>query len=173
MIIKKLSAIISFVRPFLFAFIFAIIINQFLIINAYVPSSSMESTVMTNDRVLANRVTYYLKKPERYDIVVFQYPDEPATLYVKRVIGLSGETVTIKNGKVYVNGSEKPLIDDFCKEPPSGDYGPFVIPQGHYFMLGDNRENSNDSRFWKNHYVKENAILGKVILRYYPTIRRY
>lgn len=82
-------------------------------INARVPSGSMEQTIMTGDRVFGNRLAYKNKEPERFDIVIFKYPDDPSQLFVKRVIGLPGETVNIVDGKVYINDSEEPLDDSF------------------------------------------------------------
>ena len=84
---------------------------------------------------------------------------------------MPGETVEIKDGKVYINGSEKPLKDSFTPETPVGDYGPYTVPENSYFVLGDNRNYSRDSRFWNNPYVAEDKILGKAVLRYFPGIK--
>ena len=85
-----------------------------------------------------------------------------------RIIGLPGETVEVKDGKVYIDGSEKPLDDSFCNEVPIGDFGPYEVPKNCYFMMGDNRNNSLDSRYWKNHFVEKDAILAKAVFRYWP-----
>ena len=74
----------------------------------------------------------------------------------------------VKDGKVYIDGSEKPLDDSFCNEVPIGDFGPYEVPQNCYFMMGDNRNNSLDSRYWKNHFVEKDAILAKAVFRYWP-----
>ena len=88
---------------------------------------------------------------------------------IKRVIGLPGETVTIKDGKVYINDSEEPLDDSFCPETPLSDGdGVYQVPEDSYFMMGDNRNLSRDSRFWINKYVSRDKILGKAVLRYWP-----
>lgn len=142
-----------------------------MLINARVPSESMEKTIMTGDRFFGNRLAYLFDDPERFDIVVFKYPDDESQLFVKRVIGLPGETVEIKDGKVYINGSETPLDDSFTPETPTGDYGPYVVPDGSYFMLGDNRNHSGDSRFWKQPYVEKEKIVGKAIFRYFPGVK--
>ncbi len=146
----------------------ALIINGIFLINARIPSASMENTVMTNDRIFGNRLAYKTSDPQRYDIVIFRYPDDESKLFIKRIIGLPGETVTIVNGKVYIDDSTEPLDDSFCPEKMIGSFGPFVVPEGHYFMLGDNRNNSHDSRFWDEPYVARKKILGKAWFRYWP-----
>ncbi len=143
-------------------------INTFLIVNATVPSGSMENTIMTGDHIYGNRFAYTKSDPQRYDIVIFYFPDDEKQIFIKRVIGLPGETVNIIDGKVYINDSDTPLRDDFIREPMLGSFGPFQVPEGHYFMLGDNRNTSMDSRFWKNPYVAKDKILGKGIFCYWP-----
>jgi len=144
------------------------LINGVFLINARIPSASMENTVMTGDRIFGNRLAYRGSGPERFDIVIFRYPDDESKLFIKRVIGLPGETVTITNGKVYIDGSEEPLDDSFLPEPMIGSFGTFEVPEGCYFMLGDNRNNSHDSRFWDEPFVAEEKILGKAWVRYWP-----
>ena len=124
---------------------------------------------MTGDRIFGNRLAYINKDPQRFDIVIFKYPDDETQLFIKRVIGLPGETVEIRDGKVYIDGAETPLDDSFTPEPPQGNWGPEVVPEGSYFMLGDNRNRSKDSRFWTNTFVKKEKILGKAVLRYFPS----
>ena len=149
-------------------FVIAFLLGHFVYINARVPSGSMEETIMTGDRVFGNRLAYIKDDPERFDIVIFKYPDDPSKIFIKRVIGLPGETVEVKDGKVYIDGSEKPLDDSFCNEVPIGDFGPYEVPKNCYFMMGDNRNNSLDSRYWKNHFVEKDAILAKAVFRYWP-----
>lgn len=163
------SEILSWIKTIVFAFVLAIVINAFIIVNATVPTGSMENTIMPKDRIVAFRLSYLFQEPERGDIIVFKYPDDPEQkiLYVKRVIGLPGDMVEIINGKVYINGSSEPLEEPYLKEEPIGSYGPYVVPEGCYFMLGDNRNNSQDSRYWTNKFVEEDQILGKVFFRYY------
>lgn len=168
-----LSEVLDYVKVIAFAVIFVLIVNNFILINALVPSESMEKTIMTGDRIFGFRLAYEFEEPERFDIVIFKYPDDPEQkeLYIKRVIGLPGETVNIVNGKVYINGEQTPLDDSFCPETPIGDFGPYTVPEDCYFMLGDNRNCSKDSRFWENTYVREDQIVGKAVLRYYPSIK--
>jgi len=170
-LIKK--EIFSWIRVIVLAVVIAIVINSFVIINAKVDSGSMENTMMTDSRAFGLRFSYWFSDPERFDIVVFKFPDDESQKFVKRIIGLPGETVQITDGKVYIDGSETPLDDSFVKETPTGDYGPFVVPKGSYFMMGDNRNNSNDSRMWVNKYVSEDKILGKIFLSYWPKIKTY
>ena len=158
------------------------VVNNVVLINAKIPSPSMEKTIMTGDRIFGFRLAYginidffghnYTKKfrdPERFDIVIFKYPDDERTLYIKRVIGLPGEKVQILDGKVYINDSEEPLDDSFCPETPLSDGdGVYQVPEDSYFMMGDNRNLSRDSRFWINKYVSRDKILGKAVLRYWP-----
>lgn len=161
------SEIISWIKTIAMAVVIAVLINSFVIVNATVPTGSMENTIMPGDRIIALRLTYYVSSPERGDIVVFRYPDDESVLYVKRVIGLPGETVEVKDGEVYINNSDTPLDDSFVKEQPLGDFGPYEVPDDCYFMMGDNRNNSQDSRYWVNKYVEKDKILGKVYFKYY------
>lgn len=159
---------ISWAKTIVGAVIFAYIITTFIIVNASVPTGSMKDTIMPGDRLIANRLTYKFSEPERFDIVVFKYPDDEKKLYVKRIIGMPGETVNIVNGNVYINDSEEPLEDNFVREEMRGSWGPYEVPEGCYFMLGDNRNDSLDSRFWQNTFVKKEKILGKAIFKYFP-----
>ena len=161
----------EYLKMIIFVVIVVLIVNNFLLINAKIPSESMEQTIMTGDRVFGNRLAYLFDKPERFDIVIFKYPDHEKELFIKRIIGMPGETVEIRDGKVYIDGAKEPLDDSFTPEEPLGDYGPYVVPEDSYFMLGDNRNYSKDSRYWNNPYVAEDKILGKAVLRYFPGIK--
>ena len=150
------------------AVILAFLIDTFVIVNAQIPSGSMENTIMTGDRVFGNRLAYKFSDPKRFDIIIFKYPDDESQLFIKRIIGLPGETVEIHDGNIYINGSDTPLEDVDIKEPMEGSFGPYTVPEGCYFVMGDNRNNSRDSRYWENTFVSEDAILGKAVLRYWP-----
>ncbi|SHJ23522.1 signal peptidase I [Parasporobacterium paucivorans] len=165
---NKKKELLSFIRMIVIAFLIALFINNFILINATVPSGSMEKTIMTGSRMIGLRLTYMFGQPERGDIVIFQYPDDESQNFVKRVIGLPGETVEIRDGLVYIDGSEVPLNEPYLKETPIGSYGPYEVPKDCYFMMGDNRNDSLDSRFWKNKYVSDDRILGKALLVYWP-----
>ena len=166
----------EYIRLILIVVAVTLIVELFVIVNAVIPSASMEPTIMTGDHIFGNRLVYHFRKPERYDIIIFRYPDDESQLFIKRVIGLPGELVEIRDGEVYINGSEIPLCDEFCAVPDSTVLleerskltNPFVVPEGCYFVLGDNRENSRDSRYWDNPFVTEDKILGEAMFRYWP-----
>ncbi len=112
------------------------------------------------------------KIPQRFDIIIFKYPDDESQLFIKRIIGLPGEKVQIINGKVYINDSETPLDDSFVAEVPRGNFGPYEVPEDSYFVMGDNRNHSRDSRYWKtSNFVTYDEIVGKAVVRYYPSIK--
>ena len=146
-------------------------ILNFVIINANIPSGSMENTIMTNDKLIALRTSYWFNDPKRGDIIIFKYPDDETEWFIKRVIALPGETVLVKDGKVYINGSKKALSEPYIKEEPVEDFGPYKVPKHGYFVMGDNRNNSNDAREWETHYVSRDEVLGKASFRYYPSIK--
>ena len=152
------------------AFAFAFVLNNTVLVNASVVSGSMESTIMTYSRVIGSRLAYAISKPKRFDIIIFKFPDdETSEPFVKRIIGLPNEKVEIKDGKVYINDSSIPLDDSFINEKTSGNYGPFYVPENSYFVLGDNRNHSFDSKDWVNKFVSKDKILGKVLVEYFPT----
>ena len=163
--------IISWLQIIVAAVVIALVLNNFVIANSRVPTGSMENTIMSRSRVIGSRLAYLKDDPQRGDIVIFHYPDDESIYYVKRVIGLPGETVMIEDGKVYINGSDTPLDEPYLAEPMGGSYGPYTVPEGCYFMLGDNRNNSRDARFWENKYVKKDKIIAKVLFCYYPISR--
>lgn len=166
--------IIDFLIPIILAVAIALVLKNYVVANAKVPTGSMLNTIQEGDRIIASRLAYLNDDPERYDIIIFHFPDDESQYFVKRVIGLPGETVNIVNGIVYVtktDGTTIQLDDSFVTNcVPTGNFGPYVVPEDSYFMLGDNRNNSQDSRYWENKYVKKDKIIGKVLFRYYPTI---
>jgi signal peptidase I len=167
---KQLKEILDWVKYIAAAVIFAVIVNSLVLVNAEVMSPSMESTIMTGSRIFGFRLAYSFNEPERFDVIVFKFPDDEASApFLKRIIGLPNETVEIKDGKVYINGSDVPLDDSFVNEKPYGSFGPFTVPPDSYFVLGDNRNNSMDSKDWVNKFVTRDKILGKVFLEYFPT----
>ena len=154
--------------PYLILLLVVLLVRIFILINATIPTESMENTIMSGTRVMGLKCSYWFSDPERGDVIVFHAPDEPETLYVKRVIGLPGDTVEIVDGATYVNGTA--LQEDYLPEPMEGSFGPYQVPEGHYFVMGDNRNHSWDARYWTHTYVSEDAILGKVYFSYWPRL---
>jgi signal peptidase I len=161
--------ILDWAKYIIVAVIFALVITRYVIVNALVPTGSMETTIMTGDRVIANRLSYLYSNPQRGDIIVFKYPDDEKDNFTKRVIGLPGETVEVKDGGVYIN--EVKIDEPYLKVITEGVFGPFIVPADSYFMMGDNRNESLDSRYWKNKFVKRDKILAKVVFEYFPKIK--
>jgi len=168
--VSVLRGIFSIVKIVGVSVVIAVLINTFLITNALIPSGSMESTIMTGDRVIGFKSSYWLASPKRGDIVIFRYPDDETMLYIKRIIGLPGDKVEIIDGLVYINDSNEPLEEDYLSVTPKGSFGPYQVPDNSYFLLGDNRNVSKDSRYWNNTFVTEDKIIAKACFRYYPKI---
>lgn len=176
--------VLDYIKMIVIVVVVVLLINHVVLINAKIPSASMEETIMTGDRIFGFRLAYginldlfgktiskKISDPQRFDIVIFKYPDDESQLFIKRVIGLPGETVEIRDGKVYIDGSDTPLDDSFIPEEMQGSFGPYEVPEDCYFMLGDNRNRSKDSRYWENTYVKFEQIVGKAVFRYYPSFK--
>ena len=163
---SKIKEIFSWIMTIALAVVAAKVINNYVILKAEVPTGSMEHTIEVDDCIMGFRLAYLFSEPERGDIVIFPWPDDPEITYVKRIIGLPGETVEIKNGSVFINGVA--LKEGYLKEEMLGKFGPYEVPEGSYFMLGDNRNTSADSRRWENTYLKREDIEAKVIFRYSP-----
>ena len=164
--------ILSYIKILAVAVIVAFLFTRFIIVNAQVPSGSMENTILTGDRLIGFRLAYLFHEPERGDIVIFKYPDDETQLFAKRIIALPGETIEVKNGIVYItdkNGNKSTARTDFITNCiPTGNFGPYTVPLGSYFVMGDNRNDSWDSRYWDNKTVKKGKIIGKVKFRYFP-----
>ena len=160
---SKETPIISLVDLAILA-VFGVLISmffKFVISPGTIPSESMEPTLMTGDWVLVNRVSYLFKDPQRGDIVTF-YPEENEEILIKRIIGLPGDEISFAEGYVYVNDARlyEDYIDDSVKTCCEEE---FNVPADCYFVLGDNRENSLDSRFMHNPYVARDDIKGKFL----------
>ena len=149
----------------------ALLIHQYLFTFARVDGTSMLDTLHENNIMGVSRLHYRLNEPQRGEIITCNYPGEGSKLFVKRIIGLPGETVTIVDGKVYIDGSEEPLSEPYLPEPMEGSFGPYVVPEGAYFMMGDNRNHSQDARYWTNTFVYEDQMVAKVIFSYFPTVK--
>ena len=141
----------------------ALLIRVF-ILNAEVNMPSMQNTLIAGQRLLVFRTINSFNAPNRGDIIIIHPPIAPESEYVKRLIGLPGDAIEIKNGRVYIDNI--PLDEPYIKEPPGYTFGPYQIPEDNYFVLGDNRNNSTDSHLgWT---ITKDDIVGKVWLRYWP-----
>ncbi|MBE5927284.1 MAG: signal peptidase I [Lachnospiraceae bacterium] len=165
--------VFNWVKLIACAIFLAFIISNFIIINALVPSSSMEPTIMEGDRMIGFRLAYIFDEVERGDIIIFKYPDDHSQKFVKRVVGMPGEYIEIINGMVYISNSEDEeyktqLPEDYLTVMPEGNMDKIRIPEGSYFVMGDNRNDSEDSRYWNDQFVSEDEILGEAIFVYWP-----
>ena len=166
------SELISWVQVIVAAALIALFLNSCIIANSQVPTSSMENTIMAHDRVIGSRLSYTFSQPERGDVVIFHYPDDPTgkTYYVKRIIGLPGETVQIDaEGKIYINGEvleENYGLETIRNAGRAAE--PITLGDDEYFVLGDNRNNSKDSRSDAVGNVKRSSITGRAWLRIWP-----
>ena len=169
---SALRELLSWIQIIVIAAVVAFVLNNFLIANSRVPTGSMENTIMTGDRVIGSRLSYRFGEPKRGDVIIFHWPDDEKMLFVKRIIGMPGDKVTIRDGHVYLNDSETPLEEPYIQEPMVVEpEKTFQVPECAYFCMGDNRNESMDARYWKNSYVYKNKILAKVLFRYWPGIK--
>lgn len=141
----------------------------FLVINAVsarirVDGTSMEPTLHDGEFIIVNKLAYKIGDPQQGDIVVFHFPRDPSQDYIKRIIGISGDKVIIEEGKVYVNGRE--LVEPYIAAPPAYANSQWDIPEGHLFVLGDNRNNSSDSHTWGT--LPMEYVIGKALFVYWP-----
>jgi signal peptidase I len=158
--------LIAWVKTLVSAAVYAILIVTFGFQVARVEGQSMAPTLEDQDRLIVNKLVYRIGEPRRGDIVMLYYPLNPEKSFVKRVIAEESDTVRIVDGRVYVN--DIPLRDDYVPDEyrSHDDWGPQVIPEGYYFVMGDHRNNSSDSRHWG--MVPKKYIIGKVQLRWWP-----
>lgn len=182
-----LRELLSIVQIFVIAFILAQFVVHFVLINAEVPSESMQNIIDPGDRLFGFRLAYTFDEPDRYDVVIFRYPVDESQNFIKRVIGLPGETVEIRAGKIYIDGSDTPLDEPYLPEEWTDDNDgyEFEVPEDCYLMLGDNRNISLDARFWADKalqygvaeneqearqytYVDSEQILGRAVFKYFP-----
>jgi signal peptidase I len=158
--------IVAWIKTILSAAVYAILIVTFGFQVARVEGQSMAPTLEDQDRLIVNKLMYRIGQPRRGDIVMLYYPINPDKSFVKRVIAEERDTVRIMDGQVYVN--DVPMQDDYvpAEYRSHDDWGPQVIPDGYYFVMGDHRNNSSDSRHWG--MVPKRYIIGKVQLRWWP-----
>ena len=161
---KVLNELISWTIVIVIAVVLALFINKVIIFTVEIPTTSMKNTLLVGDKVITYRLAYLFGEPKRGDIVVFPFPDDESIDYIKRIIGLPGETIEGKDGLVYING--EPLGEDYVREELDSDFGPYKVPKSYYFMMGDNRNDSGDSREWENKFLHKDKIRGKAVLKY-------
>lgn len=157
----------EYVKAGFVAILLALFIRTFVAQAFKIPSESMLNTLMVGDHLLVNKLVYHFWEPQRGDIIVFQYPMDPTRDFVKRVVGLPGERFEMKENVVYING--KPLNEPYAiyESRPTfhglgENYGQILVPEGHVFMMGDNRSNSQDSRVWGA--LDKKLVHGKVFV---------
>ncbi len=191
---KTKSVVREYTEAILLAFILAMFIRTFAVQAFKIPSGSMKETLLIGDHILVTKFSYgvhlpneiigtsiqlfedhilFMSEPKRYDVIVFKFPKDESKDFIKRVIGLPGETLEIRFQQVYIDG--KKIDDPFANhtEAPDGqnprdNFGPVRIPEGHLFVMGDNRENSQDSRFWGFLDIKK--IRGKAQMIYFSKV---
>lgn len=183
--IKTKSKIWEYVEAILWALFLYLIIQTCLVQSFKIPSSSMEDTLLIGDRLLVNKFIYgiripftdfrlpALREPERGNVIVFKYPKDPSKDFIKRVIGVPGDEVQIIDKQVYINGVLYKNMHEIHGDPqilPAGsnardNFGPILVPEDSYFVMGDNRDYSSDSRFWG--FVNESDLVGKAIIKFW------
>jgi len=168
--VKKKSVLREYAEAILIAIILALLIRTFVVQAFKIPSGSMIPTLQVGDHILVNKFIYYFRDPQRGDVIVFKYPWDESRDFIKRVIAVGGEEVAMKDRIVFVDG--RPLVEPYAiyseaRVPggPGYEYGPVVVPRGSLFVMGDNRDNSQDSRFWG--FLKSEKIRGKSFLIYW------
>jgi signal peptidase I len=159
----------EWIPTLVYALVFALVLRTYAVASFIIPSGSMEDTLLQHDLLIANKLSYKLlgQDPQRGDVMIFKPPHEPHKDYIKRVIGMPGDTVEVKNGVVYVN--DQPLDEEYIKEPPRSNFPKTVIGENEYFMMGDNRNHSQDSRVWGT--VERRAFEGKALFIFWPPSR--
>lgn len=151
---------LSFVKDIAICFIIALLINKFIFMFAFVPTGSMKPTIMEKDRIIVDKISLWFNEIERGDIVVFESENDviDEKLLVKRVVGLPGETIEIRQGIVYINDVE--YLEEYVYYPDEQSMEKVELGEKEYFMLGDNRSNSYDARFWSKKTVNRDSIIG-------------
>jgi signal peptidase I len=182
--VKKKSTVREYVEGVLWAVVLALLIRTFLFQAFRIPSSSMEDTLLVGDYLFVSKFLYgaeipftggvrlpAIRQPERGDIIVFRYPDDPSVDFIKRCVAVEGDTLLFRDETLYINGEAQ--VEPFTKyvdggrrfKPGMDAVGPLVVPPGHLFMMGDNRDRSSDSRVWG--FLDKDLIRGKALFIYW------
>lgn len=172
---KVKSEMREWIEAVLIALVMALLIRAFVVQAFKIPSLSMYPTLKIGDRLFVNKFLYRFKNPQRWDIIVFKYPEDPTKDFIKRLVGLPGETVEIRDGAIFINGVKQTPPDDirnnvyYNSEPYGGINQKIVVPPNHFYALGDNSMNSRDSRAWG--FVSRGELVGKAFVRWWPPHR--
>ena len=158
---QSMREVVETILPAVFI---ALMIHLFLAQATRVEGYSMEPTLRGQERLVIEKLSFHFHEPERGDIVVLRVPQYGKEMLIKRVIGLPGDTIAVENGEVFLNGTV--LEEDYINGPPRGSYGPEVVPADSVFVMGDNRNNSNDSRSFGP--IPHENIVGRAWIRYWP-----
>ena len=174
-LVKIFRSGINFVFDFLETIVVAlsvfVVIYLFIVQPHEVKGSSMEPTFQNNEYIITDKISYRFGKPNRGDVVIFKAPVNPDVDYIKRIIGLPGETVMVQSGRIYIDGKmlNEPYLEDLTPIFPGGFIKEGVvvsIPENHYFVMGDNRPHSSDSREFGP--IEKKLIIGRAVFRYWP-----
>ncbi len=171
--------IVEWVAVLVVALVVALVIRTFLFATFWIPSASMQPTLVEQDRVVVNKLSYKLHDVNRGDVIVFERPPGEAVItengrevkdLIKRVVALEGETVTVRDGQVYVDGGllDEPYLPDGTVTPNTCGFTTITVPEDAVFVLGDNRSNSSDARCFADHSVAESSIVGRAFVRIWP-----
>lgn len=176
---RKKSKVREYIEIIVTAVVLALIVRALVIQSYHIPSESMEDTLLKGDFLFANKFIYGAKvpfvdwrfpavrEPKRGDIVIFKFPGDGKTDYIKRCVAVEGQTVELRGMKLYVEGEE--VDEDYVKyaygDRPRRNFGPFVVPKDHIFVMGDNRDNSYDSRFWGP--LNKKYLRGRALFIYF------
>ncbi|HBX22369.1 MAG TPA: signal peptidase I [Desulfotomaculum sp.] len=165
---KQKSALLEILESVAIAVLLAVLIRMFLFQPFIIPSESMYPTLQISDRIMVNKLSYHLGDPSRGDVIVFKYPMDPSRDFVKRLIAVGGETIEVRDSVLFIN--DEPVSEAYLpSDLDFNDFGPVEVPPGTYFMMGDNRNSSEDSRSWG--MLPEENIIGKAVVIYWPVNR--
>ena len=175
--VEPVSAWRENIESLLWAVALALCIRTFIVAPFKIPSGSMRPTLIEGDRILVNKFIYRFQPPHRGDIIVFRSPENPKRPFIKRLAALGGDTIELRDGRIMINGT--PLdgagvfgVNHYYNQGPYGqEHQPFHVPEGTYFVLGDNSLSSNDSRFWG--VVPKQLLIGKALYIFWPIWPRY
>lgn len=169
---KEENPVVELLKTLVSAAVLAVGIRACVAEARFIPSESMLPTLEIDDRLIVEKISYRFHKPERGDVVVFSPTDtlkkqDYKEAFIKRVIGIPGDTVEVKQGYVYVNNDK--LTEKYIFDKPNYSYGPIKVPQEQYLVLGDNRNNSYDSHYWG--FVPRKNLIGRASVRFWPPKR--